>query len=152
MRIAAALCAALLIIVPGLALGQTRTLAPQDDSTERAADTRGAAALTDAAMGQGAASLADVTGPLAFGVVYSDGAKQSGTPNWTSAYNSTYQRYEISITNENYYYLNYTTLITPAGDARFCRSDSVGGKLLVYCYDKTGVAQQTRFGFTTFKP
>jgi hypothetical protein len=152
MRIAAVLCAALLVAIPILALGQTRTRAPQDDSAEQAAETRRAAGLTDAEMGEGAASLADVTGPLAFGVVSSNGTKQSGTPNWTSTYNNTYQRYEIAISGQNYYYLSYATLITPAGDIRFCRSDSVGGKLLVYCYDKAGVAQPTRFGFTTFKP
>ena len=152
MKISAAHCIAMLMIVPALALGQARTRAPQDDSAERAAETGSAAALTDAGMGEGVASLADVTGPLAFGVISSNGAKQSGTPNWTSTYNNANQRYEISITGENYYYLSYATLITPAGDVRFCRSDSVGGKLLIYCYDKGGVAQPTRFGFTTFKP
>lgn len=152
MRIATALCAALLVALPHLALGQARTLAPEDDSAAQAADTEGAAALTDADIGEGAASLADVTGPLAFGVVYSNGTKQSGTPNWTSTYNGTYKRYEITITGQSYYYLSYATLITPAGDVRFCRSDSVSGKLLVYCYDKAGVVQPARFGFTTFKP
>jgi hypothetical protein len=53
---------------------------------------------------------------------------------------------------QNDYYPSYATAITPAGDIRFCRSDSVGGKLLIYCYDKAGVAQPTQFGFTTFKP
>ena len=81
-----------------------------------------------------------------------NGQKHSGTTNWTSAYNPTYQRHEIAISGQNYYYLSYATVITPAGDIRVCRSDSFGGQLLVYCYDKAGVAQPTQFGFTTFKP
>jgi hypothetical protein len=104
------------------------------------------------AMSPGMELMDTAAGPIAFGVVYSNGAKQSGTPNWTSSYNSTYQRYEISITGENYYYLSYATLITPAGDQRYCRSSSVSGKLLVYCYDQAGNAATSRFGFTTFKP
>lgn len=90
-------------------------------------------------------------GPLAFGVLWSDGNKMSGTPNWTSTYNGTYRRYEIAITGENYYYTSYATAITPAGDARYCRSDSVGGKLLIYCYDHTGTAATSRVGFVTYK-
>ena len=91
-------------------------------------------------------------GPLAFGVVLSNGSKYSGTPNWSSTYNVTYKRYEIKIDGESYYYLNYATNVTPAGDIRYCRSTSVGGQLLVYCYDKNGNAATSRFGFVTFKP
>jgi hypothetical protein len=90
-------------------------------------------------------------GPLAFGTILSNGNRYSGTPNWTSTYNATYKRYEISIQGESYYYLRYTTNVTPAGDVRFCRSSSVGGKLLVYCYDKNGNTAASRFAFATFK-
>ena len=90
-------------------------------------------------------------GPLAFGVVLSNGQKYSGTANWQSVYNSTYKRYEITIPGENYYYLRYTTNVTPAGDIGYCRSSSVGGKLLVYCYDKNGTSDTARFAFVTFK-
>lgn len=90
-------------------------------------------------------------GPLAFGVVYFNGSKQSGTPNWSSTFNATFNRYEISITGENYYYLKYATAVTAAGDKRFCKSSSVSGKLLVYCYDAAGVPATSRFGFVTFK-
>lgn len=91
-------------------------------------------------------------GPLAFGTVRSSGSKYKGSNNWSSTYNSTYKRYEITISGNNYYYLNYATVITPAGDTRFCRSSSVGGKLLVYCYNHAGTATSSRFGFVTFKP
>lgn len=93
----------------------------------------------------------DGIGPLASGVVYSDGSKVSGTPNWTSVYNPTYKRYEIEISDARYYYLDYATNVTPAGDIRFCRTSSVGGKLLVYCYDKDGEPASSRFAFVTYK-
>jgi peptidyl-Asp metalloendopeptidase len=91
------------------------------------------------------------SGPLAFGVLWSDGAKQSGTSNWSSTYNSTYQRYEINISGESYYYTQYTTNVTAAGDARFCRTDSVGGNLLVYCFDHNGNPATSRLAFVTYK-
>jgi subtilisin family serine protease len=90
--------------------------------------------------------------PLAFGTVWFSGAKQTGTANWSSTFNPTYNRYEIAISGENYYYLNYSTIVTPAGDVRFCKSSSVGGKLLVYCYDSNGNPATSRFAFVTYKP
>jgi hypothetical protein len=90
--------------------------------------------------------------PLAFGVVKANGARASGTPNWVSSYNATYQRYEISISGVSYYYSSYATNITPAGDVRYCRSSSVSGKLLVYCTDVNGNPAPSRFAFVTYKP
>lgn len=90
-------------------------------------------------------------GPLAFGTVYFNGAKKSGTPNWTSSFNATYNRYEITIADQNYYYLKYATAVTPAGDTRFCKSSSVSGKLLIYCYDANGNPATSRFSFVTYK-
>jgi subtilisin family serine protease len=91
------------------------------------------------------------SGPLAYGTVWFDGSKRKGTPNWSSTYNATYNRYEVSIAGQNYYYLNYATIVTPAGDTRFCRSSSVGGKLLVYCNDADGRPATSRFGFVTYR-
>lgn len=90
--------------------------------------------------------------PLAYGTVLSNGSKYKGSTNWSSTYNGTYKRYEISINSNSYYYLNYATVVTPAGDNRYCRTSSVGGKLLVYCMDHQGNTQPARFGFLTFKP
>ena len=90
--------------------------------------------------------------PLAFGTVLHNGAKYKGYGNWSSVFNPTYTRYEITIAGQSYYYLNYATIVTPAGDTRFCRSSSVSGKLLVYCYDKDGRPSTSRFGFVTYKP
>ncbi|MEL7093575.1 MAG: S8 family serine peptidase, partial [Pseudomonadota bacterium] len=89
--------------------------------------------------------------PLAFGTVWFNGAKQKGYGNWSSTFNSTYNRYEITMTGQNYYYLNYVTVITPM-DNRFCKSSSVSGKLLVYCYTHSGQPATSRFGFVTYKP
>ncbi len=146
-----------------LALGFA-TAHAQDDSAVALDDTSdlnaaGGAELQlddadlDAASGpDGGQMLTFGKGPLAYGTVNSNGAKVKGSTNWSSSYNSTYKRYEITITSNSYYYLNYATVITPAGDVRFCRSSSVGGKLLVYCYDHAGNVQPSRFGFLTFKP
>jgi hypothetical protein len=88
---------------------------------------------------------------LAFGVILANGKRSSGTNNWSSSYNNAQKRYEIRINGANYHYLKYTTLITPAGDVRFCRSNSVGGKLLIHCHDTNGNPASSRLGFVTYK-
>ncbi|WP_298774230.1 hypothetical protein [uncultured Shewanella sp.] len=107
--------------------------------------------LTKAAQDHEQYGISSV-GPVAYGTVLSSGAKYAGSANWSSSYNATYTRYEISITGENYYYLSYATVITPAGDQRYCKSNSVSGKLLVECYDNNGNKATSRFGFVSFKP
>jgi len=40
---------------------------------------------------------------------------------------------------ENYYYRDYATVVTPSsGSGEFCTSNSVDGRLLVQCYDRSG--------------
>jgi hypothetical protein len=139
----------LTVMVSPPSTAQVGATGTRDDSVEVAP---GGTDMTDSQLGTGPASVADVSSaPIAFGVVSNNGQKQSGTANWSSAFNATYKRYEITITGQNYYYLSFTTLVTPAGDNRFCRTDSVGGKLLVYCYDQSGSVQPARLAFTTFK-
>ncbi len=135
------------------ALAQDDSDYPQDDSIATATGDERMDALTDSDIdaNEGVLFAPAANNPIAYGVVYSNGSKKSGTANWTSAYNSTYKRYEINITGESYYYLRYATNVTPAGDIRFCRTSSVSGKLLVYCYDKNGGSATSRFGFATFK-
>jgi hypothetical protein len=89
-------------------------------------------------------------GEIAFGSIWFDGTKQSGTSNWTSTFNATSQWYEITITGESYFYTSYATVVTP-NDARLCRTGSVSGKLLVICTDTAGTPATSRFGFVTFK-
>lgn len=135
------------------AMAQDDAEVPEDDSVFATTQVRMAGAMTDSDAPLAAPELRalDAAGALAFGTVYTSGTKWSGTPNWSSSYNAAYTRYEITIDNEYYYYLNYTTILTPAGDVVFCRSSSVGGKLLVYCYDKNGSPATARFGFVTYK-
>ena len=89
--------------------------------------------------------------PVALGSVLSNGTKYAGSSNFTSVYNASLKRYEITISGEYYYYLNYATNITPAGDIRFCRTGSISGKMTVYCHDANGNPAQSRFQFVTFK-
>lgn len=147
-----------LLLTGSLAIAQDQSVDVLDDSAAGAFAAEGQSLQPDDAEvdAGGRISGAQVTfvgkGPLAYGTVLSNGSKYKGSTNWSSTYNSTYKRYEITIGRESYYYLNYATMITPAGDARFCKSSSVGGKLLVYCYDHAGNSQPSRFGFVTFKP
>jgi hypothetical protein len=78
---------------------------------------------------------------LAFGVVSGAGGKESGTANWTSSFDSTNKRYEVSVIGEKYDYRSYATAVTPSlgsGEDGFCSSASVDDKLLVQCYDHNG--------------
>lgn len=144
----------------GVALAQDDATQVLDDASDIARTAAGdvaasASAGMDDADRDAATELAGaqaVGGPLAYGTVTSNGTKFGGTSNFSSSYNGTFKRYEIQIAGESYYYLDYATVITPAGDARFCKSSSVGGRLLVYCYDASGQVQQSRFGFITYKP
>lgn len=92
------------------------------------------------------------SGPLAFGVMWFDGRKQSGTDNWSAVYNASRGRYEVTIRGERYYYLNYAALVTPAGDVRECRTGSVSGKLLITCADMAGLPTTARIAFAVYKP
>lgn len=144
-----------LILAAGIASAQEDAMTPLDDTAGMAAEgvtMEPDDADMDATNGgaDGAQLITLGKSPLAYGTVNSSGSKNKGSTNWSSSYNGTYKRYEITINSQNYFYLNYATVITPAGDARFCRSSSVGGKLLVYCYDHAGNAQPSRFGFLTF--
>lgn len=97
-------------------------------------------------------SVLGAPGEIAFGDVDAAGTKLSGTSNWTSVFNSSLIRYEITITGESYFFSSYATMVTPLGDIRFCRTGSISGKLTVNCTDAAGNAAQSRFAFVTHKP
>lgn len=93
---------------------------------------------------------------LAFGYVRTDGTLVSGSENVSSAWNASANRYEITITGENYFFNKYTSLVTISG----CQdvvpdTDSVGGKLLIKFFDvegsDAGTKKQCDFQFVTFK-
>jgi hypothetical protein len=91
-------------------------------------------------------------GEIAFGAIDSNGTKLSGTSNWTSTFNASLTRYEITITGESYLFSNYATMVTPMGDVRYCLTSSVSGKLLISCTNSAGAAASSRISFVTFKP
>lgn len=92
------------------------------------------------------------SGQIAFGVISSAGAKNSGTPNWTSVYDSGAARYEITIDSESYGFTSYATLVTPNSPvALLARTGSLNGKLLVVLYDLSGNAVQGGFSFQVNK-
>ncbi|WP_452224628.1 hypothetical protein [Lacinutrix chionoecetis] len=91
-------------------------------------------------------------GPLAYGLVQSSSTVSSGSGNFSVVWNATYDRYEITIAGENYFWTNYTTNVTSASSSVYrLRTSSSGGKLVVYLYNSTGTLIQGNFQFTTYK-
>lgn len=91
-------------------------------------------------------------GALAFGFIETAGTTSSGSGNYTSTWNSSSNRYEITITGESYFWKNYSTTIAPTSSSiKNWRTGSVGGKLLVYLYNSSGTSVQENFQFITFK-
>ena len=87
--------------------------------------------------------------PIAYGYIYSDGTISTGTGNFTCS-KLTSNRYEITITNVNYWYGNYITIVTPS--TGFANSNSSSGKLIVDIFDNTGSQIKGYFQFVTYKP
>jgi hypothetical protein len=91
--------------------------------------------------------------PIAYGAVNEDGTLASGSPNVSSAWNTS--RYEITISGYNYYWSDYVTTVTlfsGCDHAYATRTSSSGGNLLVYVLDETGSGVQCDFQFVTYKP
>jgi hypothetical protein len=91
-------------------------------------------------------------GTIAFGTINTNGAKLSGTPNWTSVLNAIPLRYEVTITGESYFFSRYATTVTPMGTAEACQTDSIGGRLLISCVNSAGTATTPFVAFVTSKP
>ncbi len=95
------------------------------------------------------------TTPIAYGFVRADGTLASGTSNVSVQWDAGDQRYEITISGENYFYQDYVTVVTPLGGNDppvFAGTNSLGGHLLVKLYDLSGNLQARDFQFVTFKP
>jgi hypothetical protein len=91
--------------------------------------------------------------PIAYGVVTSAGAVSDGSGNWTVSWNATTMWYVITITGENYFYLNDTTVVTPAaGTPLIATTNSASGTLLVELYNLSGTRVQGNFSFAVFRP
>jgi hypothetical protein len=107
------------------------------------------------------AKYADTSGysltgtPIAYGAIDYSGAIQSGTPNFTSTWNATESRYEITINGGGYIYDTHATIVTPIGNGTSLRvplTGSSGGNLIVYILDSGDNKVQSRFHFVVFKP
>lgn len=99
------------------------------------------------------AGTSNPSAPLAYGCIASDGARYSGTPNFTCIWNSTWERYEITITGENYYVPDYVTTATcVGGSARIIITESMSDKLIVHIFTTAGTKVQSIFNFMVYKP
>lgn len=91
-------------------------------------------------------------GIVAHGHISDDGTIDSGTGNFTVNYESSLNRYRISITGVSYLFSNYTTLVTTVGSsAQQASYNSVGGDLLIYIFDSSGSHDVGDFSFIVYE-
>ena len=93
--------------------------------------------------------------PVAYGFINSSGSVASGSGNFTCTWESSLLRYRIAIENENYFFSNFTAVITPSASSnpRLVSTSSATGELLVYILDPlSGYARtQSSFQFVVYK-
>ena len=89
--------------------------------------------------------------PIAFGFVDLDANILSGTGNFSVIFDQFVQRYEITIDSENYFFTDYTTVVTPTADGIVARTGSIGGRLVVVLKDLNGDPVMSNFQFVTHK-
>ncbi len=89
--------------------------------------------------------------PIAYGYINTNGTVASGSGNFTSVFDPANKWYAIKITGRNYFFTNFSTVVTPSFNSSFpapiCGTGSVSGNLLVACYDTTGARVQPPAGF-----
>jgi hypothetical protein len=92
--------------------------------------------------------------PIAYGTVSSTGVIKANSENITCV-KTAVGTYEITITSENYFYLDYITTATcmpPTSTPSIISVGSVSGKLIINIYSLAGVLTDTSFSFITYKP
>lgn len=100
-----------------------------------------------------ASSSFDLATPIAYGFINANGTIANGTPNFSATWNSTATRYEIEIDNEDYFFNEYITVVTPTAASVSARTSSGTGRLFVYIQSTdTAAEQQSNFQFVTYKP
>ena len=98
-------------------------------------------------------SSEDLATPIAYGFINTAGVVVNGTPNFTAVWNDAFSRYEIDISNENYFFNNYVTIVTPTQSNVSFRTSSSAGRLIVQFESTSNQASvQSNFQFATFKP
>lgn len=94
----------------------------------------------------------DLAAPIAYGFVDSNGSITTGTPNFSCVYNPSLVRYEIEIDNENYYFLDYVSVVTSSSSGVIAATSSASGRLTVTLRNSSGTNVAARFQFVTYKP
>jgi hypothetical protein len=96
--------------------------------------------------------------PVAYGSIRYDGVITTRSVNVESCvWNSTYDRYEITIKNDFYYSIDDIAVVTISGSHSSCpagtvaRQSSVSGKLLVYMVQADGTNRQCSFRFVAYQ-
>jgi len=102
----------------------------------------------------GTAQVSSIGDPVAAAYVREDATISVGTSNVSSAiFDSQAGQYEITIDGEDYFYLDYVTLVTlSADDPLIVSTSSVNGHLVVVVLDPSGNPVQADFQFVTYKP
>jgi hypothetical protein len=96
---------------------------------------------------------ANLATPIAYATIdRATGNVLAGTPNVSGTWNSTLNRYEITISGENYNFNTHVTTVTPIGGDYRASTDAADGKLLVFIRDASGYLAQRWFSFVTYKP
>jgi hypothetical protein len=89
---------------------------------------------------------------LAGGVVGSAGTiLNSGTDNWSVAWNAAGQFYDITITGESYLFSGYHTTVSTLGGTARVEVNSSGGALRISFYNTSSDKVQMTFSFSTIK-
>ena len=141
------------LIVPITASDASQFIEFQKGSSIVAAiDADGSAKFKDIEFDDNTVQTTAAIGPIAYGSIASNSSIGSGSGGYTVSYDGSNNRYEITITGENYFYLNYTTMVTPeSSTVRAFRTSSSGGKLLIYLYNSAGIPIQGNFNFIVYK-
>ena len=133
---------ALVAAFPMLLVGSSSAVA------QEAAETDRAPAASAARQPQAATAIRR---PIVYGYVNSDGTVASGSGNFAWVFDSINKWYAITITGRNYFFSNFSTVVTPSfnssAPAPSCGTGSVSGKLLVACYNTGGARVQPPAGF-----
>lgn len=101
-----------------------------------------------------ATGTSDIPLPIAFGFINSNGSVATGTPNFSAVWSTTNSQYEILIDDEEYFFNEYVTIVTPISSPGLTtRTNSRSGRLVVALDDRSGTNRvQASFSFVVYKP
>lgn len=131
-------------------LAKTRALLGTENY---AADLRGNGLISGMLMKRYTSTTYNHGLPIAYGYINSNGTVANATPNVSVSWDTTYDRYLVTIAGEAYWFNDYVTVIQVGGTSpRVVTNGSTGGKMTVYITNLSGTKVQNIFQFVTFKP